>query len=96
MGLLINNMVLAAIENDKRNHMQGTDTCFKDNFVKIVRACGVSFDIWETRNADGRGSGDYTFTSLTGDNIKKILYRLPCLLSEENAPKVKFITQEII
>lgn len=37
-----------------------------------VGSCGISFDIWEKTNADGKGSGQYDFTSLLGSDKKKI------------------------
>ena len=44
---------------------------------------GVSFNIWEKVNADGRGSGSYDFTSLLGNDRKKLLKELPGKLSSE-------------
>ena len=42
-----------------------------------IRSCGVSFDIWEKTNADGKGSGTYDFTSLLGNDKKQLLRELP-------------------
>jgi hypothetical protein len=37
----------------------------------------VTFSIWEKNNADGKGSGLYDWTSLMGDEKKKLLINLP-------------------
>lgn len=37
---------------------------------KTVRSCGISFEIWDKTNADGKGSGQYDFTSLLGSDKK--------------------------
>ena len=46
-----------------------------------MRSCGVSFDIWEKTNVDGKGSGTYDFTSLVGNDKKQLLRELPSKLS---------------
>lgn len=47
---------------------------------KTVRSCGISFEIWDKTNADGKGSGQYDFTSLLGSDKKKLLKDLPSKL----------------
>ena len=49
---------------------------------KTVRSSGISFDIWEKNtNADGKGSGQYDFTSLlSSDKKKELLKNLPSTL----------------
>jgi len=42
-----------------------------------IRSCGVSFDIWEKTNADGKGTGHYDFTSLLGSDKKNLLSNFP-------------------
>ena len=39
--------------------------------VEAINNCGVSFSTWEKRNADGKGSGTWDWTSLMGDDRKK-------------------------
>ena len=41
----------------------------------------MPFDIWEKTNADGKGSGQYDFTSLLGSDKKKLLRQLPAKLN---------------
>ena len=45
--------------------------------VDVIRSCGVSFSVWEKRNADSKGSGMWDWTSLMGDDRKKLLRELP-------------------
>ena len=52
-------------------------------FIKTVSSCGVSFNVWQQKNADGKGSGTYKFTSLLGNNRKKLLEELPPKLTSE-------------
>ncbi|CAB3983147.1 Hypothetical predicted protein [Paramuricea clavata] len=47
------------------------------DIVTCIQACGVSFNVWEKRNGDGKGSGVYDFTSLMGSDKKKLLRDLP-------------------
>lgn len=42
--------------------------------VEAINKCGVTFWVWEKKNADGKGSGTYDWTSLIG-NEKKILLK---------------------
>lgn len=45
--------------------------------VEFIRSLGISFNVWEVKNADGtRSSGRYDWTSLMGDDKKKLLYGL--------------------
>ena len=37
----------------------------------------MSFSVWEKRNADGKGSGTWDWTSLMGDDRKILLRELP-------------------
>lgn len=43
-----------------------------NDLQKTVRSCGISFEIWDKTNADGKGSGQYDFTSLLGSDKKKL------------------------
>ncbi len=38
---------------------------------------GITFSMWEKRNEDGKGSGKMNWTSLMGDEKKKLLRTLP-------------------
>ena len=50
--------------------------------MREIKSCGVGFDVWEIRNpADNKGTGKYDFTSLFGNDKKKVLALLPEKLS---------------
>ena len=44
-----------------------------NKLVQAIRACGVSFNVWETKDANGKGTGRIEFSSLVGDEKKKLL-----------------------
>ena len=50
--------------------------------VKAIRSCGISFNIWEKMDGDGKGSGHYDFTSLMGSDKRLLLDVLPPKLKE--------------
>ena len=52
--------------------------------MEAINNCGVSFSIWEKRNADGKGSGAWDWTSLMGDDRKKLSRELPMGLASNN------------
>ena len=39
--------------------------------IQTISELGITFSIWEKRNADGKGSGTYDWTSLVGCDKKK-------------------------
>lgn len=51
-----------------------------DALVKAINSCGVCFNVWEKKNADGKGSATYDFTSLMGSDKKLLLQHLPAKL----------------
>ena len=53
-----------------------TDAHF-NALVKCINGCGVCFSVWEEKNADGKGSGAYDYTSLMGSDKKLLLGHLP-------------------
>ncbi len=42
-----------------------------------INSCGITFRMWEKRNEDGKGSGKMDWTSLMGDEKKKLLRTVP-------------------
>lgn len=79
--VLINNLIEDVLELDKKEDLgkkKSDDTCgvHLGNFIKTVQSSGVSFQVWEKNNADGKGSGSYDFTSLLGNDRKKIIGRI--------------------
>lgn len=81
--ILIQNLIEDAMQWDdkessssakKRSILQSKHV---QQLVKEINKCGVTFSIWEKRNADGKGSGTWDWTSLMGDDRKKLLKGLP-------------------
>jgi len=60
--------------NRKKGEPQGLHL---RKLIQVFWSCGVSFDVWELRNADGKASGKYDWTSLLGTDKKIILEELP-------------------
>jgi uncharacterized protein involved in copper resistance len=48
-----------------------------DSLIAAINSCGVSFKVWEKKNANGGASGTYDFTSLMGTDKKLLLKNLP-------------------
>ena len=86
MDVLLENIVLECIDWDKSdnfNKRKCEQTCHhQTKLLQTIRLCGASFDIWEKKNADGKGTGLYDFTSLLGADKKKLLLELPDKLQE--------------
>lgn len=81
MDILIKNLIMDAVEWDQKENW-GKRNADKTNdhlkhLIETINSCGISFAVWEKRNANGNGSGLYDFTSLMGDDKKKLLKNLP-------------------
>ena len=81
VDVLLNNLLEDVLQWDKKddlNKKRGEKKgVHRERLQAAVRSCGVSFDIWEKTNADGKGSGTYDFTSLLGNDKKQLLRELP-------------------
>ncbi|CAB4029215.1 Hypothetical predicted protein [Paramuricea clavata] len=81
MDVLINNLVTEAVHWDQQDNWtkrkKDQTTKHLDKLKNTIRSCGVTFEIWEKSNADGKRSGQYDFTSLLGPDKKKLLKELP-------------------
>lgn len=47
------------------------------DLIEAIQGCGLSFNVWEKRNGDGKGSGIHDFTSLMGSDKKTLMRTLP-------------------
>jgi hypothetical protein len=87
MDVLIKNLILDVKEWDLREDPKKKrgepKTVHKDKLVQTIRSCGVTFDIWEKTDGNGKSIGEYDFTSLLGSDKKKILNELPEKLTGE-------------
>lgn len=45
--------------------------------IDTINKCGVTFHVWEKKNANGKGSGTYDWTSLMGNEKKQLLKSIP-------------------
>ena len=79
--MLIKNLIQDALDwdkNENRNKRTGEQKNTRlTNLQTSIRSSGISCDIWEKTNADGKGSAHYDFTSLLGSDKKKLLRELP-------------------
>ncbi|XP_067042143.1 uncharacterized protein [Acropora muricata] len=78
---LTGNLVKYALEWDNKENFDKPPSQQSDKhlqaLVKAMKNCGVSFNVWEKLNGDGKGSGLYAFTSLMGSDKKLLLKKLP-------------------
>ena len=74
-------LVNGAIEWDHKDNInkapKDRESKHLTDLIDTIQACGVSFNVWEKKNADGKSSGVYDFTSLTGSDKKRLLKNLP-------------------
>ena len=69
--ILIDSIVHDAMQwDDKVTWITEKTKVHLDKLIEAINSCGVSFSVWEKRNADGKGSGTYEWTSLMGDDRK--------------------------
>ena len=68
---------------------------FISKLVKTINDLGISFAIWNKKNADDSQSQEKHFTSLLGSQKKKLLNELPSLFSESLYPDTCNTVQNI-
>ena len=79
--VLIRNLIIEMVRQDKKESvMRGESKKHLTSFVKAVRSCGVSFDVWETRDSDGKSLGKFEWTALPSRDKKQLLEQLPSKL----------------
>ncbi|XP_068678807.1 uncharacterized protein [Montipora foliosa] len=75
------NILNNAIEKDKKDNLNKAPSARKhknmQKTIEAINSCGVSFSVWKKRNADGTPSGLYDWTSMVGNEKKKVLRSLP-------------------
>ena len=72
------NVIKQVLEQDIKAR---SDQC-KQALLRSIRKCGVSFRIWESKEAGKRGCGNFDWTSLTGSEKKILLRKLPTYFSQ--------------
>ena len=73
--VLIRNLVFEIVQTGRK----GTNTIpnLLTALSSSARQCGVTFRVWECRDPYGKPSGKYDFTSIMGQDMKKLLSQLP-------------------
>ena len=78
---LMENLIKEVMERDNKadiNKGRGEEKgLYLKKFVKEINETGITFNVWEKKNADGAGSGLYDWTSLLGSDKKKLMNKLP-------------------
>ena len=82
MDVMLDNIITEVIDWDKNDELEKSPKepqgIHLKKLVSEIRACGVGFDVWEIQNpADNKGTGKCEFTSLFGNDKKKVLSMLP-------------------
>lgn len=97
--MLLTNLLEEVLEWDKtedaRKKRGEKKGIHRDKLQSVIRSCGVSFDIWEKSNADGKGSGSFDFTSLLGNDKEQLLRELPSKLSNVLYPTTSGIVTKL-
>jgi hypothetical protein len=60
-----------------------------DSLIKAINSCGVSFNVWQKMDGNGRESGLLDFTSLMGSDMKLLLQKLPSKLENVVNPETR-------
>ena len=84
--MLTKSLVNEALEWDTKDNLQRAPKDRSNTHIpdleKCVNECDISFNVWEKKNADGKGSNIYDFISLMGSEKKLLLKHLPEELRE--------------
>ena len=80
--VLLDDIVTEVFDWDKEDDFEKDSNqpqgCHLRQLIAVIRSFGVGFDVWELRNpADKKLTGTYEFTSLLGNDKKKLLNLLP-------------------
>jgi hypothetical protein len=75
--VLIRNLIYELINRDRCDRRSPTDTPYIKKLEATISESGVTFRVWEKRDASGKPSGIYDWTSLKGSDMKKVLRSLP-------------------
>lgn len=87
-GCLTENLITEVKERDCNNINKGrleNKGIYLESLVTTINKLGIPFSLWAKKNADGKGSGAYEWTSLVGsDRKKKLTELLPAQLEQNN------------
>jgi len=87
VDVLLKNIILDVkqwdLREDPKKKRGEPKKVHKCNLQYTIRSCGVTFEIWEKPDANGKTAGEYDFTSLLGSDKKKLIHELPDKLTGE-------------
>ena len=99
LDILERNIILTAIRRDlcedknkKSNEPKGLHL---QNVVKSINSCGVTFSVWEKLDGNGKKTSKHEWTSLRGDEKKKLLRTLPSKFDEILKPETCVTVNQI-
>ncbi len=69
MDVLLRNLIHMMVKLDRSTPSSSHLT----DLVTAIRECGISFSVWEPRDAAGKKTGTYEWTSLMGNDVKRLL-----------------------
>ncbi|PFX15033.1 hypothetical protein AWC38_SpisGene20771 [Stylophora pistillata] len=79
--LLLENLMTEVMERDSNGDLRKgrgeKKGVYLESLVEAINNIGIPFSIWEKKNADGKGSGSYDWTSLIGSDKEKLMDFLP-------------------
>ena len=80
--VMLDNIITEVVDWDKEDDFEKKAPEAKGvhlkRLISSIKSCGVGFEVWERRNpADSKGTGKYEWTSLFGNDKKKVLTSLP-------------------
>lgn len=82
--VLLANLIEDAVEwddkNDFRKKRGEPRGVHLRNLTQTINNCGVTFSVWEKKDGDGKGTGKMDWTSLMGDERKRLIRNLPAKL----------------
>ena len=91
--VLTKNLINAAMTYDSKNSHTIKDVMKRPmikSLLKAIRSCGVSFNIYINKK-----EGGFEFSSLVGNDKKKLLNKLPSKLSECQPKEYYKVVQQI-
>ncbi|XP_048587411.1 uncharacterized protein LOC125570187 [Nematostella vectensis] len=85
---LTENLIIEVMEKDSKEDMHKPRGECKgiglDKLIKAINDIGITFNVWEKLNADGKSSKQKDWTSLVGSDKKKLMKFLPEKLKSMN------------
>ena len=87
---LLENLIQDAVDCDAKEQIGAAAKALANGQSHLnglrhaIQYCGVTFKMWETKDKNGKGTGNGEFSSLVGAEKKKLLLNLPESLQNRN------------